>query len=111
MVNIEASQPTVVEPAAVPPPLDTWFLENLSIRGNVDRTMPISLNAMFVKGTELKDAAGNVTGYYTDANHRTHFQIENLFSVNTMSTHPEIAALMPQFLAALDAVGKRLGVL
>jgi hypothetical protein len=110
MSNIEASAVTVVPPTA-PPVLNMWFLENFTIRGYPDRTQPIMLSALFVKGAEIKDESGNVTGYFTDPNFRTHYEVRDVFNPTTLEKHPEIAALMPQFLVALDAVGKRLGVL
>jgi hypothetical protein len=110
---IIASSPEIV--AATPEKVyDIWFLENFQIRASADRTQPIDLEVFWLKGRLLKetiDGVETVVGYETNPATRTNYIVRDLFNPEVLSQHPEIASLMPQFMPALEAVGKRLGVL
>jgi len=110
---IVASSPAVI--AATPEKVfDIWFLENFQIRAGADRTQPIDLETFWIKGREVKETVDGVettVGYETNPAARTNYIVRDLFNPEVLVQHPEIAVLLPQFMPALEAVGKRLGVL
>ena len=110
---IVASSPAVI--AATPEKVfDIWFLENFQIRASADRTQPIDLETFWIKGREVKETVDGVektVGYETNPAARTNYIVRDLFNPEVLVQHPEIAVLLPQFMPALEAVGKRLGVL
>ena len=94
---IPATNPTVT-PAVPAATYDQWFMTSVSIAdqggGKYD------LNAYWVEGNAT--ALGKVT---------TNYIIRDLLSQESLYANPEIAAIAPQFMVALAAAGKRLGVL
>jgi len=94
---IPATNPTTT-PATPVEVYDQWFLAGLTINhrdGDV-----YDLETFWDQGNATK-----LSGV------RTNYIIRNLLSQESLYANPEIAAIAPQFMAALAAVGKRLGVL
>ena len=77
---------------------DQWFLAGLTIQHR-DGTV-YDLETFWDQGNETK-----LSGV------RTNYIIRDLLSQKSLFDFPEIAAIAPQFMAALAAIGKRLGVL
>lgn len=95
--SIPTSNPTSSAP--VPAEVfDQWFLAGLAINyrdGDV-----YDLETFWNQGNATK-----LNGV------RTNYIIRDLLSQESLYANPEIAAIAPQFMAALAAAGKRLGVL
>ena len=77
---------------------DQWFLAVLTLNHR-DGTV-YDLETHWDEGNEIK-----LSGK------RTNYLIRDLLSQRSLFDFPEIAAIAPQFMAALAAIGKRLGVL
>ena len=94
---IPATNPTVT-PAVPSQTFDQWFMTSVSIAQQTGDKY--DLNAYWIEGNAT--ALGTVT---------TNYIIRDLLSQESLIANPEIAQIAPQFMAALAAVGKRLGVL
>ena len=94
---ILATKPSTSAPLAAEV-FDQWFLAGVTINhrdGDV-----YDLETFWDQGNATK-----LSGV------RTNYIIRNLLSQQSLYDNPEIAAIAPQFIGALAAVGKRLGVL
>ena len=94
---IPATNPSTA-PATPAEVYDQWFLSGVTINhrdGDV-----YDLETFWDQGNATK-----LSGV------RTNYIIRDLLSQQSLYDFPEIAAIAPQFLGALAAVGKRLGVL
>ena len=94
---IPATNPSTT-PAAPSEVYDQWFLAALSLNHR-DGTV-YDLETHWDQGNETK-----LSGV------RTNYIIRDLLSQQSLYENPEIAEIAPQLMAALAAVGKRLGVL
>lgn len=94
---IPATNPSTT-PATPAEVYDQWFLAGVTINhreGDV-----YDLETFWDQGNATK-----LSGV------RTNFIVRNLLSQESLYANPEIAAIAPQFMVALAAAGKRLGVL
>ena len=95
---IVSATPVIVE-AVAPKTYDSWFLKNFQLYSTPQRTFNAkvlwSLGKLNVDGTSELSAT---TGFCF---------LENILADTILAENPEIAAVLPQFLAALEAVSRR----
>lgn len=89
----------VVQEATGEKTYDTWFLRDFQLYATTQRTFNAkvlwSLGKMNADGTSELTAT---TGFCF---------LENILSDTVLAENPEIAAILPQFLSALEAVSRR----
>lgn len=94
---IVATTPTSSAPVAAET-YDQWFLAGMTINYRDGEVYDLETHWDQGNATKLSGV-------------RTNYIIRDLLSQESLAANPEIAQIAPQFLAALAAAGKRLGVL
>jgi len=96
--QIVATTPITVQPSETKT-FDTWFLEGFALQASADRTFNAKvswrLGRTKADGTaEMSDQKGFCF-------------LEDLLSEACLTENPEVAAILPSFLGALEAVSRR----
>ena len=94
---IPATDPTIT-PAVPSQTFDQWFLTSVNIAQQSEGKY--DLNTYWIEGNTT--ALGTVTANYI---------VRDLLGQEALIANPEISEIAPEFVAALAAIGKRLGVL
>ena len=94
---IPATDPSTT-PAVPEEVFNQWFLTGCNIAKRSGSVY--DLETFWIKGNDLRLSATT-----------TNYIIRDLLSQDSLYANPEIAQIAPQFIAALAAAGKRLGVL
>jgi len=104
-VNIQpivSADPVVTETVASKT-YDTWFLTDFNLYAKPDRTFNAKVSWKLGKLNEDGSSElSNKTGFC---------MLEDLLSETTLTENPEVAAVLGQFLSALEAVSKRKGAI
>lgn len=95
---IVSATPVVVE-AVTAKTYDTWFLKDFQLYSTPQRTF--NAKVLWSLGKINDDGSA-------DLSTKTGFCfLENILADTVLAENPEIAAILPQFLAALEAVSRR----
>lgn len=95
---VAATTPLTTEAVAIKT-FDTWFLKDFHLYATADRTFHASV--------DWKLGRINEDGTQEFSSQRGFLLVEDLLSDATLSENPEIAAILPSFLAALEAISRR----
>lgn len=99
---IVSAEPVVTETIASKT-FDTWFLTDFSLYAKPDRTFNAKVSWKLGKMNEDGTSElSNKTGFCL---------LENLLDTDNLMENPEIAAVLQQFLSALEAVSRRKGAI
>lgn len=82
---------------------DTWFLKDFSLYATPERKFNAKVN--WVLGKLNQDGSSSLS------NQKGFCFLEDLLSEASLTENPEIAAVLQQFLGALDAVSRRKGAI
>lgn len=78
---------------------DTWFLKDFHLYATQDRTFHAKVEWLLGKINE--DGSSEFSGQ------KSFCLLEDLLSETSLTENPEIAAIVPAFLSALEAVSRR----
>jgi hypothetical protein len=82
---------------------DTWFLKDFNLYATIDRKFNAKVN--WVLGKLNDDGSSELS------NQKGFCLLEDILSEQALTENPEIAAILPQFLGALNAVSRRKGAI
>jgi hypothetical protein len=99
---VQSTTPLTTEPV-VAKVYDTWFLEDFHLYANADRTF--NAKVLWRLGRVNADGTSELSSQ------KGFTVIEDLLSEAALTENPEIAAVVPQFLSALEAVSRRKGAI
>ena len=113
--------PPVPEPEPIPPqPVPVFPAIPATTPSTAPATLEEVFNQWFLAGLTIQHRDGDVYDletFWDQGNAtklsgvRTNYIVRDLLSQQSLYDFPEIAVIAPQFMAALAAAGKRLGVL
>jgi hypothetical protein len=96
--QIVAHAPLTVQPSETKT-YDTWFLESFSLGASADRTF--SAKVAWRLGKVNEDGSSELS------QQRGFCFLDDMLSDSCLTENPEIAAVLPSFLGALEAVSRR----
>ena len=99
---VQSSTPLTTEPV-VAKVFDTWFLEDFHLYANADRTF--NAKVLWRLGRINADGSSELSSQ------KGFTVLEDVLSDQSLTENPEIAAVVPQFLSALEAVSRRKGAI
>jgi hypothetical protein len=95
---VSASAPVTTEPVATKV-FDTWFLKDFKLYSTADRTFNASVSWQL--GKIYEDGSSELS------NQKGFVLLEDILSDTCLQENPEIAAIVPTFLSALEAISRR----
>jgi hypothetical protein len=96
--QIVAAAPLTVQPSETKT-FDTWFLEGFKLQATPNRTFNAKVSWRL--GRTKEDGSSEMS------DQKGFCLLEDLLSENCLTENPEVAAVLPSFLGALEAVSRR----